>query len=148
MILGDRATATSRQFRQRPREGVAGTHVGRGTGGSDGQISIKLQLDLSIGSRIGPGKIRLLELIESEGSLSRAAQTLGLSYRRAWLFVQQINAAFDEPAIATPEHGRGGTPARLTAFGQELIRRYRRIEWLAEAQGSEDLSWFACHQRE
>jgi molybdate transport system regulatory protein len=62
--------------------------------------------------------------VETEGSLSRAAETMGISYRRAGPFVQHINAGFDQPAIATPDHGHGGAPARLTAFGTESIRRY------------------------
>lgn len=73
---------------------------------------------------------------------------MGISYRRAWQFVQHINAAFDQPAIATPDHGHGGAPARLTAFGKELIRRYRRLESLTATQGDEDLHWLACHQRQ
>ncbi len=48
---------------------------------------------------------------------------MGISYRRAWLFVQQINAAFDEPVIATSEHGHGGSAAKLTEFGKKLIRQ-------------------------
>ncbi len=110
-------------------------------------VKIKLQLDLPVGSRVGPGKIQLLELIGSEGSLSRAAQAMGISYRRAWLFVQHINAAFDEAAISTPGHGHGGSPAQLTEFGKELIRRYRRLEAVAEAGGNADLDWLAGHQR-
>jgi len=104
-------------------------------------IAVKLQLDLPDGARIGPGKIRLLELIQSEGSLSRAATAMNISYRRAWLFVQQINAAFREPAIATPEHGHGGAAARLTEFGQELIRRYRDMETGVERGSVDTLEW-------
>lgn len=126
-----------------PREpGATGRNV------SGAGINVKLQLDFPTGSRIGPGKIRLLELIESEGSLSRAANTLGMSYRRAWLFAQQINSAFDEAAVATPAHGRGGTAAKLTDFGRELIRRYRCIECATEFHGGEDLCWFLRHKRD
>ncbi len=111
-------------------------------------IKVKLQLDLAVGSRIGPGKIRLLELIGNEGSLARAARTMGLSYRRAWLFVQQVNAAFAEPAITTPAHRHGGSAARLTPFGQELIRRYRDLEAVTTAGGGEALDWFLRHQQQ
>lgn len=112
------------------------------------RIAVKLQLDLTGGGRIGPGKIRLLELIEEAGSLSRAAEAMPVSYRRAWLFVQHINQAFDEPSVITPEHGHGGAAARLTPFGKELIRRYRDMEARAQADGADALRWFDSHQKE
>ncbi|MDX2257622.1 MAG: LysR family transcriptional regulator [Hyphomicrobiaceae bacterium] len=113
------------------------------SGGS--RLTIKVQIDLPSGARIGPGKIRLLELVETEGSLSRAAEAMGISYRRAWLFVQQVNAAFDVPAVATPEHGQGGAAARLTDFGRDLIVRYRAIEALTSEAGAADIAWLDRH---
>lgn len=108
--------------------------------------SIKLQIDFPGGVRLGPGKVALLEAIDSAGSLSRAAAHIGMSYRRAWLFMQQINEAFDEVAVATPEHGHGGGPAKLTDFGRELIRQYRSIEKKAITSGGEILAWLDQHR--
>ncbi len=108
--------------------------------------SIKLQIDFPGGVRLGPGKVALLEAIDSAGSLSRAAAQIGMSYRRAWLFMQQINEAFDEVAVATPEHGHGGGPAKLTDFGRELIRQYRSIEKKAITSGGEILAWLDHHR--
>jgi len=148
VILNQRNEAVARLPSRRRRGGGARNAIGQGTAASPFHVGVKLQLDLPVGSRIGPGKIRLLELIETQGSLSRAAKSMGISYRRAWQFVQHINAAFDQTAIATPGHGHGGAPARLTEFGKELIRRYRRLESLTAAQGDEDLNWLARHQRQ
>ncbi len=108
---------------------------------------VKVQVDLPAGGRLGPGKIALLELIDSEGSLSRAAEAMGISYRRAWLFVQQVNACFDEPAVATPEGGHGGAAAKLTGFGRELIGRFRELEAIANESGDEVVAWFAKHEQ-
>lgn len=108
--------------------------------------SIKLQIDFPGGVRLGPGKVALLEAIDSAGSLSRAATEIGMSYRRAWLFMQQINEAFDEVAVSTPEHGHGGGPAKLTDFGRELIRQYRSIEKKAITSGGEILAWLDHHR--
>ncbi len=110
------------------------------------EARVKLQIDLPSGNRIGPGKIHLLELVETEGSLSRAAEAMGISYRRAWQFVQQINAAFDEPAIATPEHRHGGAAAKLTDFGHKLIAKFRELEVTANAEGRGVLRWLAKHE--
>lgn len=108
---------------------------------------LKIQIDFPGGARIGPGKISLLEHIDMEGSLSRAAERMGISYRRAWLFMQQINKAFDEVAVSTPMHGHGGGPARLTEFGRALIRHYRSIEQEAARSGAELLRWLDRHKR-
>ena len=52
---------------------------------------LSIRLDLTSGDRIGPGKIALLEAIQEAGSISGAARALGMSYRRAWLLVEEIN---------------------------------------------------------
>lgn len=107
---------------------------------------LKLQIDFPGGVRLGPGKIALLEAIDAEGSLSRAAEKLRISYRRAWLFMQQINEAFDEQAVATPEHGHGGGPARLTPFGRDLIRHYRSMLDEAERASQQTIAWLDRHR--
>lgn len=78
--------------------------------------------------RLGPGKIRLLELIDTHGSISEAARAMDMSYRRAWLLVAELNQGFRQPVTTTRTGGKGGGHAGLTAFGQELIARYRTIE--------------------
>ncbi len=107
---------------------------------------LKIQIDLPGGARLGPGKIELLEQIDSEGSLSRAAEKMGISYRRAWLFMSQINKAFNEVAVATPEGGHGGGPARLTPFGRELIENYRAIEAEAALANERIMKWLDRHR--
>src|SRR4051812_50227451 len=74
---------------------------------------LSIRLDLTSGDRIGPGKIALLEAIQATGSISAAARKLGMSYRRAWLLVEQINKSLQEPAGGAAAGGRpgGGAPA-------------------------------------
>lgn len=113
---------------------------------ADDNSRLKIQIDFPGGARLGPGKVALLELIDAEGSLSRAAEKMGISYRRAWLFMSQINKAFDEVAVATPEHGHGGGPARLTPFGHELIRHFRSLEQETHKSSAEILRWLDRHK--
>lgn len=80
---------------------------------------------------LGPGKVALLEAIRDTGSISAAGRRLGMSYRRAWLLVDAMNRAFRDPVIATSTGGREGGGTVLTATGDEVVRRYRRIEALA-----------------
>ncbi len=87
---------------------------------------------------IGPGKVALLEAIEQEGSISGAARLLGMSYRRAWLLVEELNAALREPAVVTATGGSGGGGASLSDTGRAVVAHYRRIEHVAsEAAAAE-----------
>jgi molybdate transport system regulatory protein len=94
---------------------------------------VRVRIDFDSGSSIGPGKIALLERIGACGSLSQAARELGLSYKRAWNLLDDLNHAFAEPVVATTTGGARGGGAQLTGFGQALIARYRKIEVAAEA---------------
>ena len=89
---------------------------------------LSIRIDLPSGDRIGPGKILLLEAIRDTGSISAAARHLDMSYRRAWLLVDQINAAFGEPAVSAATGGRHGGGAQLTPAGETVIALYRAIE--------------------
>src|SRR5579864_568582 len=91
-----------------------------------------LRLDLTNQVRLGPGKIRLLEAIEREGSISAAGRALKMSYRRAWLLIDQLNSHFREPLVATRLGGTGGGKASVTALGRSVIRTYRAMEKDAE----------------
>jgi molybdate transport system regulatory protein len=89
---------------------------------------LTLRVDLDEDRAIGPGKIRLLEAIRDTGSITKAGMALGMSYRRAWLLVDDMNNCFREPVIAAQAGGSHGGGAALTAFGTRLIDQYRAIE--------------------
>ncbi len=89
---------------------------------------LTLRVDLGNGRALGPGKVRLLEAIEKTGSISQAGRSLGMSYRRAWLLVDDMNNCFRDAVIAAQPGGVHGGGATLTPFGQQLVERYRAIE--------------------
>ena len=89
---------------------------------------LTLRIDLGEDRAVGPGKIRLLEAIRDTGSISKAGVALGMSYRRAWLLVDDMNKCFSEPVIAAQAGGSHGGGAALTSFGNRLIDQYRAIE--------------------
>ena len=89
---------------------------------------VRIRVDLAPGVSVGPGKISLLEAIEHEGSLSMAARSLKMSYRRAWLLLDDLNRSFNEPVVTTAVGGLHGGGARLTQYGRELVRSYRALE--------------------
>jgi molybdate transport system regulatory protein len=87
-----------------------------------------IRLDLANGDRIGPGKIAVLEAIRDTGSISEAARHLGMSYRRAWMLVDQINETLREPAVSTRQGGQHGGWTVLTPAGEQVIELYHTIE--------------------
>jgi molybdate transport system regulatory protein len=99
---------------------MAGTHL-------------SIRIDLASGDRIGPGKIALLEAIRSTGSISAAARSLGMSYRRAWLLVEEVNHALRAPAVTAETGGPGGGGAVITPIGEKVVDLYRAIESNARA---------------
>ncbi|HEX8373758.1 MAG TPA: LysR family transcriptional regulator [Geminicoccaceae bacterium] len=100
---------------------------------------LKVSIVLDSGARIGPGKASLLESVRDTGSISAAARGMGMSYKRAWLLLDSVNQAFGTPAVTGTPGGRRGGGARLTAFGTELLDRYRRLEAQAEADSASEL---------
>lgn len=68
--------------------------------------SIRFRIDFSDDANIGPGKIALLEGINTLGSLSAAARGLGISYRRGWLLLDSLNRSFDTPSAISAAGGQ------------------------------------------
>lgn len=90
--------------------------------------TLSFRVDLASGGRFGPGKRRLLQLIDDLGSISAAGRAMGMSYRRAWLLVEEVNASFREPLVAKAPGGSGGGGASLTVAGHDVLARLTEIE--------------------
>jgi molybdate transport system regulatory protein len=91
---------------------------------------LKLRMRVSVGEliAIGPGKIALLEALDQAGSITAAAKALGMSYRRAWLLIDELNSALREPAVTSATGGAQGGGSQLTDSGRALLALYRGIE--------------------
>src|SRR5580692_2196957 len=104
-----------------------------------GGARLTVRVDLGSKRALGPGKIRLLEAIGATGSISQAGRALDMSYRRAWLLVDDMNRCFRAPVVTTQGGGAKGGGAALTPFGRALIEQYRAIEARAMAAASPQL---------
>lgn len=87
-----------------------------------------IRLFLSGSDMIGPGKAELLQRIDETGSISAAGRGMGMSYKRAWMLVETMNAMFRAPLVESSRGGARGGGAALTAEGREVLALYRRIE--------------------
>jgi molybdate transport system regulatory protein len=101
---------------------------------------LSLRVDFEPLGRVGPGKVALLERIRSLGSIAAAGRSMGMSYRRAWELVEDLNRCFDGPVVETRIGGntRGGTT--LTALGVEVVERFRAIEDKATRAAAAELA--------
>ena len=86
------------------------------------ELWIKLSLP-GVG-QVGPGKMELLRQIDEHESISAAARAMSMSYRRAWLLIDEMNKLFDEPVVAKWQGGKSKGGASLTEFGQRLLEKY------------------------
>ena len=91
----------------------------------------RLRILLGAAIAIGPGKADLLAAIARTGSISAAARTLAMSYRRAWMLVDTMNHCFRDPLVVAGKGGRHGGGAKLTPTGVSALARYRTMEKLA-----------------
>lgn len=91
------------------------------------RLKIKLQLYCGDEIAMGPGKADLLDAIAATGSISGAARSLGMSYRRGWLLVDVMNRCFAAPLVDTQPGGGKGAGARLTEAGQAALASYRGL---------------------
>lgn len=89
---------------------------------------IRFRVDFDGPCSVGFGKIELLEAIARTGSLSQAARSIEMSYRRAWLLVDSMNTGFTEPVVRSSTGGSGGGGAALTEFGQQLVSTFRELQ--------------------
>jgi molybdate transport system regulatory protein len=80
---------------------------------------------------MGPGKAALLEAIAETGSISAAGRSMGMSYRKAWLLVRDMNMFFKDPLVDASKGGAKGGGARLTDMGHRVLARYRELETTA-----------------
>jgi len=96
---------------------------------------LKLKLQLMHGGEIamGPGKAELLDAIEATGSISAAARSMGMSYRRAWMLADTMNRCFAQALIETHPGGGKQSGARLTEAGKRAREAYAALVEMAQA---------------
>ena len=92
------------------------------------KVQFRMRIYRDEGIAIGPGKVALLEAIAATGSISAAARQIGMSYRRAWTLVDEMNKALVSPAVTTAAGGSHGGGTALSPTGEALVRHYRAAE--------------------
>ena len=101
---------------------------------------LTIRFDFTPERRLGPGKAALLESIAETGSISAAGRAHKMSYRRAWLLIDELNHLFSEPLVKAQPGGPKGGGASLTAAGQAILKSYREAERKMREAASAELA--------
>ena len=97
------------------------------------QVRSKVWLEAEGRPVLGPGRLELLQYIDKQGSISRAARLLKMTYRKAWGQIKAMEEQLGLPLVEKQAGGPGGGGARLTAEARDLLSKYFRL-----AQGIEE----------
>lgn len=93
------------------------------------KFSYKFWLECNGKPVLGKGGVQILHEIRKEGSLTKAAANLSMSYRYVWGYLHKIEKALGEPVVETYKGGKlGGGGATLTKVGENLLSDYKRLE--------------------
>lgn len=107
--------------------------------------ALYLRVQLPGDLRFGPGKADLLEGIDALGSIAGAGRRMGMSYKRAWELVGELNRCFDAPLVDAAKGGRGGGGATLTPLGRKLLKGYRTMQAAARKAARAELALMRRH---
>ena len=93
------------------------------------KLSCKVWIEYKNQPVIGKGGAEILEAIEKEKSISKAAETAGMSYRYVWNYIHDIEKTLEQPIVETYKGGKaGGGGARLNDLGRNLVVEYKQVE--------------------
>lgn len=101
----------------------------------ESNISSRFRLWIDKGEKpyLGMGRVILLEKIEEHGSITRGAQAINMSYRKAWQLIEDMNKLSKEPLVEKRLGGKTGGGAHVTVAGKEAIRKFYELQSKIEA---------------
>src|SRR5262245_10774748 len=94
---------------------------------SDWKVAVRVRVEREGQAVLGEGRAELLAAIDSERSITKGAKAAGMSYRRAWNLIQEVNEAAGEPLVEAAVGGLQGGGARLTPHGRLALDVYSKV---------------------
>ena len=91
------------------------------------KIKSRIWIEVDGNKLLGEGNVKLLKAIDKTGSLSKAAKSIGMSYKKAWSLVDAVNKRAKKPVTINSIGGKGGGGAKLTPYGKDLIHSFDEI---------------------
>jgi len=100
----------------------------RGNWSRDWSVKIRVRVERDGKTVLDERSAELLAALEQTHSISAAARLLGISYRHAWLLVQEANETAGQPLLETEIGGTRGGGARLTEYGRAALRVFEQLQ--------------------
>ncbi len=91
------------------------------------KIKSRIWIETNNNVLLGEGRVGLLKAIDKTGSLSKAAKSINISYRKAWTLIDSVNKSAKKPVTTSSIGGKGGGGAILTPYGKDLIAAFEKI---------------------
>lgn len=91
------------------------------------ELKVRCWIDIDGKKFFGPGRAQLLIMIEKNGSLSKAAKEMGMSYRKAWAMVEDMNQRGRQPYVELHKGGTQGGGAELTEAGKKALSTFQKM---------------------
>ena len=105
----------------------------------DWTVGVRVWVDRQGQAVLGKGRAELLAAIDQRRSITAAAKAVGLSYRKAWMVVQEVNQAAGQPLVEAAVGGLRGGGARLTEQGRFAVDVYQRLHRSLDADAGQAL---------
>ncbi len=91
------------------------------------QVKSRIWIETENGMFLGYGRVKLLKAIIETGSLSKAAKSLKMSYKKAWNLIDAVNNKAAQAVVSTSVGGKDGGGATVTEYGLELIKKFEEL---------------------
>ena len=92
------------------------------------EIKSRIWIEANGQTLLGQGRVQLLEAIDKQGSLSSAAKSIGMSYKKAWRLLDEMNKTASTPLVITAVGGKDGGGTQLTKEGQAMVTAFKSIK--------------------
>lgn len=92
------------------------------------KIKSRIWITTEDGMFLGPGRIALLEAIEEHGSMSKAAKSMKMSYKKAWDLVDSMNKQSKELIVSPKTGGKNGGGSVLSDAGKRAIKIFNELD--------------------
>lgn len=93
-------------------------------------LSAELLLSRGAEEFLSSKRVQLLENITIFGSISKAANASGITYKTAWSWIDKMNSLSAKSMVQRISGGKGGGGTIVTSYAKELICRYEELEAL------------------
>ena len=91
------------------------------------KVKSRIWIEGSSGTFLAEGRIELLKKIMKNGSISRAAREMSMSYSKAWEMIDNLNKEADYPVVIKATGGKDGGGTIITAYGQRAITGFEKL---------------------